>query len=159
MMKHLLIGFLNRKRRRAGNAMIEFALGSTVLVATFGGAFEFGYTFYRYNTLVTAVNDGARYASLRPYNSTNMTPKADFTLAVQNMVVYGNPTGGTAPIAPGLTTSNVQVTPSPYTGSSGGPPASITVSISGYTIDAIFAQNTINKPQVTYPYLGIYSPY
>ena len=82
-MKHLLqIAF--DSKRRAGNIMLEFAIGSSLLVAAFAGTFQFGYTFYAYNKLATAVNDGARYAALRPYNSTTTTPKADFLLAVQN---------------------------------------------------------------------------
>jgi Flp pilus assembly protein TadG len=142
--------------------MLEFALGSSLLLAAFGGTFQFGYTFYQYNSLATAVSDGARYASLRPYNSTTTTPKDDFKLAVQNMVTYGNPAGGTTAIVPGLTISNVTLTPS-FKNSAGvllSVPQFMTVSISGYKIDAIFASTTFTgKPTVTYPYLGIYSPY
>jgi Flp pilus assembly protein TadG len=156
MMKHLSNRVFHSRRGRAGNIMLEFALGSGLLVAAFGGTFGFGYTFYQYNSLANAVNDGARYASLRPYNSTNTTPKADFLLAVQNMVVYGNPAGGTVPVVPGLTTSKVQLKPV-FTG---GVPTGMTVYINGYQIDGMFAKNTLNnKPQVTYPYIGIYSPY
>jgi Flp pilus assembly protein TadG len=161
MMKRLLNG-LNCKRGRGGHAMLEFALGSSVLLTAFGATFQFGYTFYRYNALATAVSDGARYASLRPYNSTTTTPKDDFKLAVRNMVVYGNPAGGTTPIAPGLLITHVNLDPS-FTNSAGvvlGVPTFMTVSISGYAIDAIFATTTLTaKPKVTYPYLGIYSPY
>ena len=99
---------------------------------------------------------------MRPYNSTTTTPKDDFLLAVRNMVVYGNPAGGTAPVAPGLLITNVNLTPS-FTNSAGvvlGVPTFMTVSISGYQIDAAFATNTLtDKPKVTYPYMGIYSPY
>ena len=72
------------------------------------------------------------------------------------MVVYGNPAGGTAPVAPGLTTDKVQLTVT-FTNAV---PTAMTVYINGYQIDSIFAQNTLNnKPQVTYQYVGIYSPY
>ena len=142
--------------------MLEFALGSSVLLAAFGGTFQFGYTFYRYNALQTAVTDGARYASVRPYNSTTTTPKDDFLLAVRNMVVYGSPAGGTTPVTPGLTIDKVTLTPS-FTNSAGvvlGVPTFMTVAISGYAIDAIFATTTLTgKPKVTYPYVGIYSPF
>src|SRR5260370_21669004 len=155
-MKHLFTRVFESRRGRAGNIMLEFALGSGLLVAAFGGTFEFGYTFYRYNSLANAVNDGARYASLIPYTSTTTTPKSDLLLAVQNMVFYGNPAGGTRPVAPGLTTSQVQLTPT-FTN---GVPTAMTGYINRYQIDSIFAQNTLNnKPQVTYPYIGIYSPY
>jgi hypothetical protein len=72
------------------------------------------------------------------------------------MVVYGNPAGGTAPVAPGLTTDKVQLTGA----FKNVVPTAMTVYINGYQIDSIFAQNTLNnKPQVTYQYVGIYSPY
>jgi hypothetical protein len=72
------------------------------------------------------------------------------------MVVYGDPAGGTTPIVSGLKTSNVNLAVV-FTHSV---PSGMTVSISGYTVDSIFAQNTFtNKPQVTYPYLGIWAPY
>ena len=155
-MRTLIERVFHSKRSRAGNIMLEFALASSLLVAAFAGTFEFGYTFYRYNSLQAAVNEGAFYASQRTYNSTTTTPPSAFLTAVKNMVVYGNPAGGTSPIAPGLTTSNVNLTVT----FSNGVPGTMTVSISGYTIDAIFAKNTFtNKPKVTYPFSGIYSPF
>ena len=36
---------------RKGTAIVEFALGSGVLLAVFAGTFEFGYTFLQYNQL------------------------------------------------------------------------------------------------------------
>ncbi len=155
-MRRLLQKMVAAKRCRAGNIMVEFALGSAFLVAAFVGTFQFGYTFYQYNTLATAVSDGARYASLRPYDSSNATPSNAFRSALQNMVVYGNPAGGSRPIAPGLTTSNVNL----LVAFVNGVPRTVTVYISGYTINSIVAQTTLtNKPKVTYQYQGIYSPY
>jgi Flp pilus assembly protein TadG len=156
MMNRLRQALYRFKRGRAGNVMLEFAIGSGVLVAAFTGTFQFGYTFYAYNKLATAVYDGAHYAALRPYDSTTTTPSDAFKTAVTNMVVYGNPAGGTTPIVPGLTTDQVKLT----TTFSHSVPSTVTVAINGYTIDSLFAQNTLtNKPQVTYPYLGIYSPF
>ena len=156
MMKLPLKKLFRFKGGRAGNSMLEFALGSSLFLASFAGTFEFGYTFYQYNTLQTAVSDGARYASLQPYDSSTTSPSSSFLAKVQNMVVYGNPSGGTAPIAPNLATSNVNLTVT-FTNSA---PSAITVYISGYAIDAIFATTTLStKPKVTYPYVGVYSPY
>src|SRR6185369_3412815 len=95
---------------RAGNIMIEFALGSGILVMAFVGTFQFGYTFLQYNNLENAVARGARYASLIPYDSTSTFPTSTFSTAVKNMVVYGTPTAGTSPALPGLTTTNVNLT-------------------------------------------------
>jgi len=155
-MKRWLGKTLKAARNRRGSAMLEFAIGSGVLVAAFAGTFQFGYTFLQYNNLENAVARGARYASLRTYDSINPTPTDAFKTAVKNMVVYGSPTAGTSPVLPGLTVANVNVTPGPFTL---GIPSTMTVSISGYTINSIFATTALtNKPQVTYVYQGIWKP-
>lgn len=147
---------LKFRRSRRGSAMIEFALGAGVLLAVFGATFQFGYTFCRYKLLSLAVNDGARYASLKPYDSVTTTPSNSFRAETRNMVVYGSPGGGTSPVVPGLTTSNVNLDVT----FEHGVPHAMKVSISGYTIDGIFGQTTLtNKPSVTYTYQGVYSPY
>src|SRR5262245_49740779 len=102
------------RRSRAGSSMVEFAIGSSLLMAAFTGTFQFGYTFYRYNTLENAVNAGARYASLIPFTadtSLNCNASNSYSNAVKNTVVYGAPTGGTSPVLPNLSTSQVTVTP------------------------------------------------
>ena len=148
-----------------GNVMLEFAIGAGVLVAAFSGTFQFGYSFLQYNNLENAVVRGARYASLITYDSATDTPADDFQTAVQNMVLYGSPTAGTTPVLPGLTTANVSVTvcgistACPGYTSVLGVPQEVTVSITGYTIDAVFARSTLNgKPQVTFAYQGIWAP-
>jgi hypothetical protein len=89
------------------------------------------------------------------YDSATCTPASDFQTAVQNMVVYGSPGGGTNPITPGLATTNVTVTPTCINGV----PTAMTVAISGYSIGAVFGTTTLNgKPSATYPYQGIDSP-
>ncbi|HSR05699.1 MAG TPA: TadE/TadG family type IV pilus assembly protein [Bryobacteraceae bacterium] len=144
-----------RLGNRAGNAMIEFALGSGILLLAFAGTFQFGYTFLQYNNLENAVARGARYASLYPYDSTTTTPSALFIGNVKNMVVYGSPSAGTSPALPGLTTGNVNLTVI-FTN---GVPSGMTVSISGYSINAVFSNSTLtNKPQITYAYQGVWTP-
>lgn len=142
-------------RRRGGTAILEFAVGSGVLLAAFTGTFRFGYTFLQYNRLSNAVIQGARYASIVPYDSATATPSAAFLASVRNMVLYGNPAGGTSPILPGLIDTNVNLTVT----FANGIPVAMTVSVSGYAIDAVFGSATLtNKPKVTIPYLGIWSP-
>jgi Flp pilus assembly protein TadG len=136
--------------------MVEFAIGVGLMLAAFTGTFQFGYTFLQYNNLQNAVARGARYASLVPYDSATATPSAAFKAAVRNMVLYGTPSAGTTPVLPGLTAANVNVVPSFGTL---GIPLTMTVSISGYTIDSIFAKSALsNKPQVTFTYQGVWSP-
>jgi len=141
---------------RKGNAMLEFAVASVILVPVFAGTFQFGYTLFVYNNLDTAVRGGARYASLRSYDSATSIPSSDFSTAVRNMVVYGNSAGTGHPIAPGLTVENVQILPT----MKGAIPESITVQISGYQVDAIFTKITFNaKPSTTFPYAGTPAPF
>lgn len=135
---------------------VELALGSAVIMATFTGTFEFGYTFYQYNALATAVNDGARFASLLPYDSDTATMSSTYSDAIKNMVVYGNPTGGTSALVPGLTTAHVTVSVT-FANSA---PSKVTVGITGYTLNSVFgSMNCTGKPSFTYPYSGIYQPY
>ena len=150
----------NRFGNRSGNVMIEFAIGATILVSCFSWCFQYGYTFYRYNALLTAVNAGARYASLAPYDSLTSTPSTSFSNKVKNIVVYGDPAGGTIPQVPGLTTSNVVLTVTFTTSSSTTDvPDYVKVSISTFSVPAIFKTITFTgKPVVKYKYQGIYSP-
>ena len=134
--------------------MLEFALGAGVLVLVFMGVFEFGYAFYIYNNLVAAVDNGARYAAYRTYDSDTTTPTSAFSDAVSKMVVYGQPIVGAKTVVPGLTASNVVLTPI-FTNSV---PTGMQVSLSGYSLNAVFRTFTLNKPVATYPFLGVYAP-
>jgi Flp pilus assembly protein TadG len=144
----------NRKRQ-SGSVILEFALGSGILVAAFTGTFEFGYALYVYNNLQTAVNNGAKYAALRAYEPTTTTPEDCFKTAVRDMVVYGDPTGtNKTPVAPGLAPANVFLNVT-FTN---GVPSAMNVGIANYTINAAVATIAlVNKPQATYPYLGRYA--
>jgi hypothetical protein len=103
------------------------------------------------------VREGARYASLKPYDSGSSTPSAAFNTAVQNMVVYSNPSpaNGAAPILRGLSIANVNLAVL----TSGSAPTQMTVSISGFSLDAVFGTINLNgNPAVSFPYLGIPTP-
>lgn len=146
---------LQVRRGRSGTAIVEFALGSGVLLAAFSGTFEVGYTMIQYNKLETAVAQGARYASIVPYDSATATPSAAFLSAVQNMVLYGSPVAGDSPVLSGLTAGNVNLVVT----FANGVPSAVKVSISGNTINALFATYTLTgKPAVTYPYQGVWAP-
>ncbi len=154
-MSSSLLHQVKRKSSRSGSAMLEFALGSSILIAAFTGTFQFGYTFLQYNTLMNAVSRGARYASLAPYDSLTTTPSVAFQSYVNNMVLYGSPSTGTTPVFSDLSTANITLT----VAFKNGVPGSVTVAITGYTINSIFATFTLtNKPQITYTYQGIWTP-
>ncbi len=134
---------------------MEFALGSGVLLAAFSGTFEFGYTLIQYNKLETAVAQGARYASMLPYDSATATPSTTFLSAVDNMVLFGSPLAGDTPVLSGLTSGNVNLVVT----FANGVPSSVEVSITGYTINALFGSFPLTgKPQVRYPYQGVWAP-
>jgi len=135
--------------------MLEFALAAGVLVPAFAGTFQYGYTFYVYNNLGSAVRDGARYASNIPYNSSSSTPTTAYSTAVKNTVVYGNSAGTGSPVVLGLTTANVQIVPN----MNGAIPRTITVQITGFAVNAIFGTTTFTgKPSTTFSYTGTPAP-
>ena len=153
----------NRGRlgNRRGSAMLEMALGSTILVTMFTGAFQYGYIFYQYNALYNAVDAGAHYAALQTYTTGCNTPiPTALTTSVQNMVVYGNPGGTGSSVLPGLGTTNVVFTMyGTGTCSSTWAPTAVSVNITGYTINGIFGSFTATgKPMIEYPFLGLYQP-
>ncbi|MFN3325749.1 MAG: TadE/TadG family type IV pilus assembly protein [Bryobacteraceae bacterium] len=126
-------GWFNRRSRR-GNALIEFALAFAVMAPLLSGAFQFGYAFFAYNRLQSAVRGGARYASVRTYDSNSSTPSAAYQTAVKNMVLYGNPSGGTQPVVPGLTPAHVEIAVT----MDGTKPETVRISIVNYQIYAVF---------------------
>lgn len=142
------------RRGRRGNALIEFAIGAFVLGFIFMGTFQFGYAFYIYNNLLEAVDSGAKYAALRAYDSSTTTPSSAFQTAVQNMVVYGQPSAGTETVAPGLQTSQVNLAVT----FNNGVPSQMQVSLLNYPLNAVMQTFNLSKPQVTYSYMGVYSP-
>src|SRR5690242_21702897 len=136
-----------QQRRRRGNGAIEFALGFSVLWAVFSGVFQYGYSMFIYNALQNAVSDGAAYASRATY----CAGKSTFSDQIKGIVVYGDPaaTSGTTTV-PGLAVGNVDVTTTPAAY-----PTTVTVRITGFTVNALFQSFTFsNKPAVTMMYLG-----
>src|ERR1700693_2592543 len=63
---------------RRGSVIVEFTLSATFLVALFLGVWQFGYAFLIYGELEEAVRAGARYASMRTYDSADATPTSAF---------------------------------------------------------------------------------
>ena len=141
--------------------MLEFALGSGILVVAFTATFQYGYIFYQYNALVNAVNNGAHFGALQIYDSSSSTPSTTYTTAVKNMVIYGDPTGtNTTPVVKSLGTSNVTITIGSL-GSAGTTftPTSVTVAITGYSINGVTGTYALTgKPAATYPFQGMYCP-
>ncbi|MBI3694288.1 MAG: pilus assembly protein [Acidobacteria bacterium] len=141
---------MSRRQRERGNAIIEFGLAFPLLFVFLIGMFQLGYGFFLYNELQALVRNGARYAAQIDFDSTSAG--STFKSNVQNMVVYGAPSGGSTPMVPNLTTSSVSVT---WLADGAGIPQTITVKISTYTFSALGTTFTLtNKPQATFIYLG-----
>lgn len=102
-----------------GSTLVEFAIGATLFLTVMFAVIEFGRALWVHNALADAARRGARYAVIHT---------AADSAAVKNVVVYGEPGGGTTPLVDNLTTSNVNVTYAGF-GLSGG---TATVSISNY---------------------------
>ncbi len=147
--------------RRRGNTVVEFVLSFFLIFTAFTGTFQFGYSFYTYNVLVNAVHSGARFASLQPYDSATATPTASYRTAVQNVVVYGvpDPPTGAIPMVNGLTREHVILAITPGLSGTITVPAQVTVSISGFTINAVFQQFLLtSRPAATFVYAGLLTP-
>jgi Flp pilus assembly protein TadG len=144
-------------KRERGHAMLELAISAGVMVSCLVGTFQFGYTFYTYNQLVTAVGNGARYAAQRTYRPASDDVEQG-NAAIRNLVVYGDaqPAPDAAPVVPKLTPTQVDVR---WDLAGDGTPLNVNVAIKGYTMDAIFHSFTFDgRPAVQFPYVGKYTP-
>ena len=133
-------------RARRGSVLIEFAISLSLLVTVLAGVWQFGYSFYLYNALLSAVRGGARYASLTAYD-------AEFHSRVKNMVVYGDPEpAATAlPVVPGLTPEQITVTEQ----FNGPAPERVEVRVEEFPIPTVFRIFTLKgKPRCSFNYLG-----
>ncbi len=138
-----------RKKSERGNAMLEFALGFSLLWMLFAGVYQIGYAYYIYDRLTVATADAVQLGSRLTYDTSN--PSA-FSTSLTNMVLYGSETAGTYPVVPNLGAGNVVV--DAHTNASG-IPHYITVNITGYTINALFKSFSLpNKPGATGLYYG-----
>lgn len=145
-------------KSRRGNALVEFALAAPLGILALAGSFQFGYAFYVYNQLQLSIRGGVRYASLMTYKGTSSACVAATQDTVKNVVVYGSPmpADGATPVVRGLAKSNVNVNFNPDTH---GVPTNVTVSATGFAVDAIFTTFTFNgKPLASVPYVGRFSP-
>ena len=114
------------------------------------GCFKIGYSIYLYQGLVSALAGAARYAARVDFDE----PNHAFVQTIANVAVYGNPAGGSVPLAPGLTTGNIAVA---WAYDAKSVPVTITISVTGYSVNALFQSFTWSgKPSITVRYAGSY---
>lgn len=144
-------------RNERGHAMIELAVCSAVMVSCLAGTFQFGYTFYVYNQLVTAVGNGGKYAAMRTYRAASEGDLAKGRAAIQNMVVYGDtrPTE-LIPVVANLRPDQVEVE---WVKDQTGAPTAVHIAIRNYPVNAVFKTISLDgRPGVEFPYLGRFAP-
>ena len=128
------------------------------MVACLAGTVQFGYTFYVYNQLVTAVGNGGRYAAMRTYRAASDRDLEKGKAAIRNMVAYGDtrPESGAISQVANLKPENVDID---WLMDEAGKPSAVSVSIVNYTVDAAFGMFRFSgKPVVEYPFVGRYAP-
>ena len=118
-----------------GATLVEFALALSVFLVSMFAVIEFGRALWVHNALADAARRGARYAALH---------SAADGAAVKNVVVYGDPAGGTQAMIPNLATSNVSVSYAGFGLNQG----TVTVSITGYQFQFVvpIVGTTITMP-------------
>jgi hypothetical protein len=148
-----------RRQGRGGHAMIELALSAGVMVACLAGTVQFGYTFYIYNELVTAVGNGGRYAAMRTYRASAPSDIEKGNAAIRNMVAFGDSRPAPGALAQVAYLKPEQVQVDWVMDESGATPVAVNVSIVNYTVDAAFGMfHFTGKPSVEFPFVGRFAP-
>ena len=129
----------NFKHDEKGSTLVEYAIGASVFLMAVFAVLEFGRALWAHNALTDAARQGARYAVLHTAGGAEDTN-------IKNLVVYGNTAGGTNPIVPGLSTTNVQITRSGDFSVNAG---TATVKITGYQFKFVlpFLPSSIKMPE------------
>ena len=141
---------MTRRSQERGQSLLEFAMVLPILLLLAIGTIEFGRAYYQYNTLSKAVRQAARYMSYAAYTSTERTKAA-------NMGIYGNAAGTGSPCLPGLTATNILITPRGGGTTEDPPPTWVKASITGYTFQSLFRIVPISAaltPSVEMRYVG-----
>ena len=112
---------LAARKKQRGGTLVEGALIFTLASALLIGVIDLGQMLFVHQTVVDRVRVAARWASVNPYDSSQIT----------NMVLYGTPAAGTSGTELfGMTSSNVVAT---HDTSDGAYADRITINVSGYT--------------------------
>ena len=121
-----------------GATLVEYAIAVSVFLTAMFAVIEFGRALWVHNALSDAARRGARYAVLHTAND---------SAQVKNVVVYGDPAGGSQPTLTNLSTENVQVNYSQFGLNTG----TVTVSITNYKFEFVIpiVGTTITMPNYT----------
>lgn len=133
-----MISIKSLRHEQRGATLLEFAIGATVFLTVMFAILEFGRALWVHNALTDAARRGARYAVMHDAADAN---------SVKNVVVFGDPAGGSQPVVSNLTTANVDVTYSNF----GLDDGTVAVSITGYQFQFVvpLVGTTIQMPNYT----------
>ncbi len=146
------------RQRRRGSVLLELALSVIVLILMTAGALQFGYAFYAYGRLQRAVRNGARFASLEPYQNRTPACLERQKERVRRFVVCGDPAPhlGSAGCLPGLSPKQVEVV---YHADGNGVPVSVEVAIRKFRLASVFSTYELDgAPAAAAPFAGRYAP-
>jgi Flp pilus assembly protein TadG len=129
---------MKKRQTERGATLVEFAIGATVFLIAMFAVIEFGRALWTHNALSDAARRGARYAVNHPVSD---------AAAVRNVVVYGDPAGGSTSLVNDLKTENVVVQYSSFGLGAG----TVSVSITNYQFKFIIpiVGTTISMPSYT----------
>jgi Flp pilus assembly protein TadG len=121
-----------------GATLVEYSIAVTVFLIAMFAVIEFGRAIWVHNALSDAARRGARYAALTSANNID---------EVKNVVVFGDPSGGSQPTVPNLSTTNVQVNYSNFGLNKG----TVSVSVTNYQFQFVIpiVGTTITMPSYT----------
>ena len=121
-----------------GATLVEYSIAVMVFMVAMFAVIEFGRAIWVHNALSDAARRGARYAALH-----SAADVAD----VKNVVVFGDPAGGSQPTVPNLSTTNVEVTYSNFGLNTG----TVSVKVTNYQFQFVIpiVGTTISMPSYT----------
>lgn len=123
---------LRRSADERGQAVLETALVTVVLLLLFAGAIDVGRMFYHYIAITNAAREGARTASRLPCDPALSASRTAVRAAIISSVVNEAGASGTIVLP-----ANVTITPDPATTcATGGTPVQVTVA---YDFSNIFS--------------------
>jgi TadE-like protein len=127
-----------------GTAIVEFAITASFFLMIIMAIISGGHLYFTHNAMVESTRRGARYAAMNCLPNLAGCQNSGTSLdRVRNVVLYGTPTAGSAPLVNGLTPANVQVDYSPDFGVAQG---TVSVKIINYNYTFAVAARVINMP-------------
>ena len=126
------------KQSEKGATLVEFAIGATVFLTAMFAVMEFGRALWVHNALADAARRGVRHAVTHP---------ATDIAQVKNVVVFGDPAGGSQPLVNNLGIGNVDVSYNGFGLNDG----TVSVSITNYQFQFVIplVGTTITMPSYT----------